>query len=363
MVETDFSAVFIDFENFYYALTNQYDLSSVEASEASVSIISDSIDKLRIKLGEFIIQQAFSDWTEYSEPKKELQKMGVNVIDVLSTPHKNSADIELSLAVQEIVFTRPDIRNIAIFAGDRDYMPIVRRSRERAKKLHFVGFEKSLSGDLRNLLGKDNFTFVNTDLLSGIKPKPMVEQEDRNDASGIRELTTEELRATMAAINAFDEYKPKYGSVKVSGFLVDKLATALPSMDHSQRREIFQKLVDKEVLEVKQASSPYNATEGFSVFVVNENNPTVKRVRKRTLQGVALVAKATEACAGDDALATFSCLRDKVQEIDPDFSLSQYGSKAFSEFLGRYSDLLKLAGVDEQGDKVYEVHNIQQSRK
>lgn len=355
MEETDFSAVFIDFENFYYALTNQYDLSAVEASEASVSIISDSIDQLRNRLGEFIIQQAFSDWTEYSEPKKELQKMGVNVIDVLSTPHKNSADIELSLSVQEVVFTRQDIRNIVIFAGDRDYMPIVRRSRERAKKLHFVGFEKSLSGDLKNLLGKGNFTFVNTDLLSSYKPKSMVEHRPKNDASGIRELTAEELRATMAAINAFDEYKPKYGSVKVSGFLVDKLATALPSMDHVQRREIFQRLVDKEVLEVKQASSPYNETEGFSVFVVNEDNSTVKRVRKRNLQGVELIEKAAAACAGEGKMATFSCLRDKVQEIDPDFSLSQYGSKAFSEFLGRYPEILTLAGVNEEGDKVYKV--------
>ena len=62
-------------------------------------------------------------------------------------------------------------------------MPIVRRSRERAKKLHFVGFEKSLSGDLRNLLGKDNFTFVNTESLSSYKPKSIVEHGDRNDAS------------------------------------------------------------------------------------------------------------------------------------------------------------------------------------
>ncbi len=359
MVDTDFSAVFIDFENFYYALTNQYDLSPVDATEASVSIIGNTLDKLRSELGEFIIQQAFSDWSEYGEPKKELQKMGVRVFDVLSTPHKNSADIELSLSVQDVVLTRPDVRNIVIFAGDRDYMPIVLRSRERGKKLHFAGFEKSLSGDLKNLIGEGNFTYVNTDLLSSYKPKSTGDKKSRNDVSGIRELTTDELAAAIAAVNAFDDYKQKYGSVKLSGFLVDKLATALPSLNHTHRREIFQVLVEKQILQIKSISSTYDESEVFSVFVVDEDNSIVKKVRKRMVEGEQLVKKAAKESVDEEGTVTFSSLRDKIQEIDPDFSLSKFGSRAFSEFLGRYSAILARTGLNDLGDKIYKVQNMQ----
>ncbi len=70
--------------------------------------------------------------------------MGIRAIDVLSNVHKNSADIELSLAVKEVILIRADIRTIVVFAGDRDYMPTALRVRERGRRLHFVGFEVSL---------------------------------------------------------------------------------------------------------------------------------------------------------------------------------------------------------------------------
>ena len=89
------------------------------------------------------------------DPKKELQRLGIRIIDILSTEYKNSADIELSLAAQETILTRGDVDTIVIFAGDRDYMPIANRARESGKNLHFVGFEKSLSGDLKRLVGKE----------------------------------------------------------------------------------------------------------------------------------------------------------------------------------------------------------------
>jgi hypothetical protein len=40
---------------------------------------------LRDKVGEFVIRQAFADWSRLQGPKKELQFMGIRIVDVLAT--------------------------------------------------------------------------------------------------------------------------------------------------------------------------------------------------------------------------------------------------------------------------------------
>ncbi len=61
-------------------------------------------------------------------------------------------------------------------------------------------------------------------------------------------LTQNEVKAVVAAIGAWDQYREKHGSVRLSGFLVDRLAKALPSLDHLQRKEIFERLEGIEIL-------------------------------------------------------------------------------------------------------------------
>ena len=111
----ELAAVFIDFENFYFSLTNLYEMTYGDAGEVVVALIASQLDKLRSEKGEFIIRQAFADWSAFQGPKKELQKIGIRIVDVLSTEYKNSADIELSLAVLETILTRQDIGTIVIF--------------------------------------------------------------------------------------------------------------------------------------------------------------------------------------------------------------------------------------------------------
>ncbi|MEM0160069.1 MAG: NYN domain-containing protein, partial [Candidatus Micrarchaeaceae archaeon] len=253
MNERNLAAVFIDFENFYYSLTNLYGFSYDEVSGTAISIIGNSLDRLQDSLGEFITRQAFADWTELTEPKRELQKMGIRTIDFLSTAHKNSTDIELSLSVQEAVLTRDVLNTIVIFAGDTDYMPVALRTRERGKLLHFVGFRESLSGDLKKILGNGNYSYADTKSLSvdTERPEPLPE----SDSNDIVELNLYQRKAAEAAIQAFDSYKDQYGSVKLGGFLIDRLAKALPELDHLQRKRTFQDLEDLGLLNIQQKQS------------------------------------------------------------------------------------------------------------
>lgn len=219
--QKNFAAVFIDFENFYYSLTNLYELSFEDPGETAVALIDNQIEKLKEKCGEIIIRQAFADWRSMQVPKAELQKMGIRIIDILSTGYKNSADIELSLAAQEILLTRDDIATIIIFAGDRDYMPIANRTREKGKTVHFVGFEKSLSGDLKRLVGEGNYSYARPEEIgSYTKPGVFVSGDAMNsDHLPMEDLDPNQKKAALAALDSFDRYKGAFGCVKVSVFL------------------------------------------------------------------------------------------------------------------------------------------------
>ncbi|OWP55819.1 MAG: hypothetical protein B2I17_09015 [Thermoplasmatales archaeon B_DKE] len=61
----------------------------------SISLIGRALDKLRESTDdEFVIRRAFADWSELAESKKELQKLGIRAVDVLSDVHKNGATLK-----------------------------------------------------------------------------------------------------------------------------------------------------------------------------------------------------------------------------------------------------------------------------
>lgn len=282
------AAVFIDLENFYYSLTNTYGLTYDGATSACVGIVGNALEKIENKKTDVIIRQAFADWSNLSEVKNELQRMGVRVVDVLSTEYKNSADIELSLAVQEVVLTRQDIGTIAILAGDRDYMPVALRVRERGKSLFFIGFRETLSGDIKKLVGEGYYFYADP---VSFEIYDEMESKRRGPAArttSVEELSNEELKAAEAAIGAFDEYREKFGSVKLGAFLVDRLAKALPELSHLQRKQVFQSLVEKGVLETQMRESAVpggmGESEKFAVFIVREDSSLVKTIRKMNQQ-------------------------------------------------------------------------------
>lgn len=282
MSDNSFSAAFIDFENFYYSLTDLRSMTYERANEVSISMIDTALNRLKDEAGDFIIKQAFADWEELPEAKKELQKMGIRVEDVLSTAHKNSADIEMSLSIQDVVLTRPDIQTILILAGDRDYMPIALRTREMGRKLLLAGLKESLSGDLKKMVGKEYYYYVDPENYSVYKEdQSHGNRTQTGEESQIKELTIEQLKTAQACIEAYDEYRPKYGSVKLGAFLVDRLAKALPNLDHMKRKEVLTSITEIGMIDIAQRRS-FLGDEFFAVFTVNEENELIKKIRNET---------------------------------------------------------------------------------
>lgn len=278
-------SIFVDYENLVISLTNRYNLSK---SEAVVRVL-DVLGNIEQTLGErgirVVRREAFADWSEYPAASKEFYRMGYRTRSVGATVHKNSADIELSLSVQEVMLQSQTVKVIVIAAGDRDYMPIAMRAIESAKDLIFVSFKESLSGDLRELVGPNGYMYIDSEngtLFSpGAEPKIPVSSVALNKAAPPGGLTFDEELALRTAISSYDEYKPKYGDARLSGFLVIGLAKSLPHLSHLERKNVFTSLQKKGMVRtmVKEFQG-----EVFSVFHVVEENQAVKEERKRMVQ-------------------------------------------------------------------------------
>jgi uncharacterized LabA/DUF88 family protein len=275
-----FGAIFIDFENVILALTNQFGFDKAEAMERAINIITTALESLKSVCETIMIRQAFADWGDYSDASKLLYPMGVRIINVKSTLKKNSADIELSLCVLETMLTRKEIQALIILAGDRDYMPIATRAMENGKDIHFISFEECFSGDLKQLVGADHCHFVNIEGEfhdAGSNPLDVGDVESPSaagESDQLSSLTILERKALKAAVDAYEEFGKNYGSVKLSGFLADKLTQALPSLSHQARKSLFDKLVQFGFLNLEMTEGYLG--DQFIVFKINFDDPVVK---------------------------------------------------------------------------------------
>lgn len=154
---TPYTAVFLDFENLLYHLKTAYN-DPPQVNEVVLEIIRSLKIYLTEKLGILpIIYKAYADFERLATvPLGSLYLMGIDTMNVLGTEHKNAADMRLCIDLMEVLYTRPDMSHFVLVAGDRDYIPIVQHLRKQAKKVTAVAFRETLSGDLLEILGKEN---------------------------------------------------------------------------------------------------------------------------------------------------------------------------------------------------------------
>lgn len=331
MTTHGFGALLIDYDNIYASLMNQYGYDRSDAQLKSVEIVGNTISHMTETLGVSpIIRQAFADWGMNPDVPNELYTMGIRAVHVKGVRGKSSADIELSLRLQEVMLTREDINALVVLSGDRDYLPIAQRAQERGKQIIFYSFERTLSGDIKKLVGKDNYWYIDPASLKPLSERDFEHREPKKKPKrlpslikhipeegtttnalakklGLKEkdvfqrikklardglVTTEKVgrwtkckllaplddnqrKALRAAAEAHKEYVPKYGSVKLSGFLVVKLAKALPEISHLDRKKIFNTLVERGLVELQREVD--GRGDRFLVFKVVEKHPLVKR--------------------------------------------------------------------------------------
>lgn len=153
------SSLFIDAENVYYYLLN----NSRRDMLSPVDIVVELVRGLRAYAAETLgapisIAHAYADFEQMeSGTLSSLYLTGVETHNVLGAEHKNAADMRLCIDAMETLYRRPAIGAFILLAGDRDYIPVVQHLRKEGKRVILVAFRGTLSGDLLQVIGVENY--------------------------------------------------------------------------------------------------------------------------------------------------------------------------------------------------------------
>ena len=153
-----YAAVFIDFENVYYFLKNHF-ADPPDLNDYVLELVRRLRETLLLEKGlDSLVINAYADFERLpTAPQGALYLAGVITRNVLGTDHKNAADMQLCIDALEVHYTRPEIGTFVLVAGDRDYIPLLRHLRRQARQVLVAGFGESVSGDLLQNIGADNF--------------------------------------------------------------------------------------------------------------------------------------------------------------------------------------------------------------
>lgn len=204
-----YAAVFIDYENLFYYLKDNYaDLPDL--NDYLFEMLRALQHHLERRLGlHCIILKAYADFERLkSAPQGSLYLMGVETHNVLGTDRKNTADMKLCIDALEVLYTRPEIESFIFLAGDRDYIPVIQHLKKQARSVFAVSFRGNISGDLLLNIGPQNFidalTLIGPEMLSRLEDS-MRRQREMEDAERERD---EQRTADLEAREAMGDDRP-----------------------------------------------------------------------------------------------------------------------------------------------------------
>lgn len=93
------------------------------------------------------IKQAFADWTEnrYHTIRYAAMERGIETVQRYSVSGKNIADIEMTVAVMETLFTRPEIDTFVLVSGDVAFAAVARALKARGKTVVAISWSQFAS--------------------------------------------------------------------------------------------------------------------------------------------------------------------------------------------------------------------------
>jgi uncharacterized LabA/DUF88 family protein len=134
-------AIFIDFDNI------QIGVKDTLGKDFDVSVVLEALKER----GEVVSKTAYGDWSRAGDYGREMTQHAVHMVQRNVTPRgdKNGADINLALDALEMAFTREHINAFAIVGGDSDFIALVEKLKQYAKRVFVVGGRQFTSGILQ----------------------------------------------------------------------------------------------------------------------------------------------------------------------------------------------------------------------
>ncbi len=293
-----YGAMFVDFENVQLELAKKLKYSAKEVDVPGVVIrvlqrLKDEATKANRP--PILIGRAYGTWQELEGVPNSLALMSIQPQYVLSHTRKNSADIELSLDVQEILLSREDIHEFLIVGGDRDYIPVVRRLRERGKSVRIAALEAAISGDLRAMVGSDRFQAIEPIALEvlGLSkfPEPSEHQtllepidtaggtpegEAPSYYDGLDEAHAKTLDLILKAMTERGTYE-----LPIVPFYKDYMNDAFVTLTDAQRKAIVNDLKERGLITLEVVPGPFGGVLSSGYYLRIGIDPSDARVSKR----------------------------------------------------------------------------------
>ncbi len=157
-------AVFIDFENIALGVRD------AQYKKFDINLVLQRL----IEKGRIVFKKAYSDWTRYSEYKREFHEAAIELIDIPQRAYsgKNSADIRMVVDAMDLASSKTHITTFVICSGDSDFSPLVSKLKEDDKIVIGVGVKNSTSDLL--ISNCDEFIFYE-DLVRETRALPSIE--------------------------------------------------------------------------------------------------------------------------------------------------------------------------------------------
>ncbi|MBN1448924.1 MAG: NYN domain-containing protein [Bacteroidetes bacterium] len=254
--EKGYAAIFVDFENVFYYMRNQYaDLPDL--TEYTLELLRNLRNYMEQELNlQPIVRFAYADFERLaSAPLGSLYLMGIEIRNVLGAQHKNAADMRLCIDAMQVLYTRPDIRTFVFVAGDRDYIPVIQHIQTQARTVKAVAFRGNLSGDLLQNIGDENFidalTLLDEESLKRLESEAAYARERERILEERRRVEQEERE--KQGRTAATEVLPKQEGTPVSA-ITKTASTAVVQAD--QRSDVPSKSPNSGATEKEVKSVP-----------------------------------------------------------------------------------------------------------
>jgi uncharacterized LabA/DUF88 family protein len=136
-------ALFVDWENIRYSMLN------LHGQEPDPIRMRDKA----LQYGPLVVAKAYADFSEHDGFRRRLDVAGIESehypVKVTNGRRESSADVQMVIDIIDTVLDRPQVRTFILMTGDRDFIRIAARLRNRfGKSVVISGVPGSLSHDL-----------------------------------------------------------------------------------------------------------------------------------------------------------------------------------------------------------------------
>jgi NYN domain len=306
--ESRTAAIFVDFDNLRLGVPEPH-----PKTETAIEILRQLLTRLELDGIRVLVRRAYADWENegLGGVQAQLSLMSVLPVFVLGQVGKNSADLEMSLDCLELLLSRDEFDRFVLVAGDRDFIPVVRRIIEAGKKVRIASFRNSTSADLVEITGRRNFLdlsrfLVDTpkavDATTGEEPateprlqgvRPIEEALAEADEAPY-EVTEEDMeRAMRLVVQADRKYRGR--GIWLVPFFKEWMNPEFDGMNNDARKGILGQLTTEGAVRIETREDGLGRSNSYSVLVPDREHQRFVLAEEQTgdEEPVADVAQAT----------------------------------------------------------------------